>query len=47
MPLKVQQLPLPTVGLELYQLGVHIRVKNLSIIPSICIGEMLMSISDV
>ena len=29
MPLEVQ-LPLPTIGLELYQLGVHIRAKNLS-----------------
>ena len=28
MPLKVQQLPQPTIGMELYQLGVQIRAKN-------------------
>ena len=27
MPLKVQ-FPLPIIGMELYQLGVHIRAKN-------------------
>ena len=30
MPLKVQY-PLPTLGLELYQLGVHIRAEKTNI----------------
>ena len=33
MPLKVQ-LPLPTIGLELYQLEVQTRAKNCSIEPN-------------
>ena len=40
IPLKVQH-PLPTIGLDLYQLGVHTRAKNRLVACAMIVVDIL------